>query len=63
MYSKESTTLFTAASSTNAVTTNSGGGRTIPEWATYKSVIAVAAVVGLVLFTGAYCMLRTKRPE
>lgn len=72
MFSKESTTLFSAPSGNNAVTTNEGsnnsnkkeGGFTIPDWATEKTtIVGAAAVFGLILLTGMYCSLRVKQPH
>lgn len=67
MFSKESTTLFSAPSGNNAVTTNSNkkeGGFTIPDWATEKTtIVGAAAVLGLILLTGMYCSLRVKQPH
>ena len=68
MFSKESTTLFSAPSGNNAVTTNNSnkkeGRFTIPDWATEKTtIVGAAAVLGLILLTGMYCSLRVKQPH
>ena len=69
MFSKESTTLFSAPSGNNAVTTSNNsnkkeGGFTIPDWATEKTtIVGAAAVLGLILLTGMYCSLRVKQPH
>lgn len=67
MFSKESTTLFSAPSGNNAVATNDSskeGGFTIPDWATEKTtIVGAAAVLGLIFLTGMYCSLRVKQPH
>lgn len=69
MYSKAATTLFTTASTVSASSSggsgkrsnnSGGGGFTMPE---KEVIIGAAAVLGLIVITGVYCALRTKKPD